>query len=123
MDHQPSDRHSFVYRNDPDVRGDVAGSDRPSVFGLGVGIGSSDQCVHRPRPGYAVGKVAMPETKPKRKKKIADHIETGEEIGEIVKKFTPDEVDVMIDRGTQIAKVANGIKSIFGGLFGKKKQL
>lgn len=63
----------------------------------------------------------MPDKKPK--KKIADHIETGEEIGEIVKKFTPDEVDVMIDRGTQIAKVANGIKSIFGGLFGKKKQL
>lgn len=62
-----------------------------------------------------------PVTPTKPKKKIADHIETGEEIGEIVKKFTPPEVDAMIDRGTQLAKLANGLKSIFGGMFKKKK--
>ena len=63
----------------------------------------------------------MPDKKPK--KKIADHIETGRKVGEVVKDFTPDEVDVMIDRGVETAQAVNGIKKWLGSLFGKKRQL
>lgn len=63
----------------------------------------------------------MPDKNPK--KKISDHIETGKRAADVIKDFTPAEVDVMIDRGTQVAELANAAKRLFGGLFGKKKQL
>ena len=56
----------------------------------------------------------------KKKITVGEMIEAGEQIGEGVKKITPREVDNVIDRGTQAAKLANQLRKVFGGLWGKK---
>ena len=62
-------------------------------------------------------------TDKKKKITVGEMIEAGEQIGEGVKKITPREVDNVIDRGTQAAKLANQLRKVFGGLWGGKKSI
>jgi hypothetical protein len=59
-------------------------------------------------------------TDKKKKITVSEMIDKGEKVGDAVKEFTPREVDNVIDRGTQAARLANQLKKVFGGLWGKK---
>lgn len=66
----------------------------------------------------------MPDTPPKKKGITVDEaIAKGDKVAEVVKEFTPPEVDVMIDRGRQAAQIGGGIFGMLKSMFGKKKQL
>lgn len=65
----------------------------------------------------------MPDTPtPKKKTTINEAVRKGEKVADAIKEFTPDEVDVLIDRGTQFARMVKPLKDLFGGLFKKKKR-
>ena len=66
----------------------------------------------------------MPDTPPKKKRTtVNEAIAKGDKVAEVVKEFTPPEVDVMIDRGRQAAQIGGGIFGMLKSMFGKKKQL
>ncbi len=54
--------------------------------------------------------------------KVDNAIEKGKEVAEAVKKFTPPEIDNLIDRGEQITELGWGITKMFKNLFKKKKK-
>lgn len=60
---------------------------------------------------------------PKRTKseKADDAIRKGKAVADVVKEFTPPEVDTMIDRGEQAVELGWGITKLIKGLFTKKK--
>ena len=60
--------------------------------------------------------------KPKHKTTIAEGVEKGKKVAEAVKEFTPKEVDVMIDRGEQLATVGVGIFGMLKSMFNRKKK-
>jgi hypothetical protein len=64
----------------------------------------------------------MTDTK-KKKPTITEMVNKAEKVGEAVKEFTPAEVDVLVDRGTQAAKLVKPFKDLFGGLFSRKSKL
>jgi hypothetical protein len=61
--------------------------------------------------------------KKKKKPTIDEMIDAGEQIGEGVKKVTPDKFDTAIDRGVQIAKAGNYVRKMFGGIFSRRSRL
>ena len=66
----------------------------------------------------------MPNTpKPKRSKieKVTDAVDKATIAAEAVKEFTPPEVDAMIDRGTQSARLGLGLFAMIREMFKKKK--
>lgn len=65
----------------------------------------------------------MPDKKPKTT--VAEAVRKGEHVADVVKEFTPAEVDVMIDRGKAVAEVGTGLFGMFKGLgsmFRRKKR-
>lgn len=64
-----------------------------------------------------------PVTTPKKKgTTVNEAIEKGEKVADVVKEFTPPEIDVMIDRGKQAAQIGGGIFGMLKSMFSKKKK-
>lgn len=63
----------------------------------------------------------MPKVKRTKTEKVAEAIDRAADVSETVKEFTPPEVDAMIDRGTQTAKLGFGIFQMLKGIFQKKQ--
>lgn len=61
-------------------------------------------------------------TKRTKTDKVEDAIRKGEAAADVVKEFTPPEVDVMIDRGKQAASLGVGIFGMLRSIFGRKKE-
>ena len=61
----------------------------------------------------------------KKKTTVREAVDKGGKVADVVKEFTPDSVDRVIDQGKQLAEVGTGLLGIFkgfGSMFSRKKK-
>lgn len=58
----------------------------------------------------------------KKKTTIREAVDKGGKVADVVKEFTPDSVDRVIDQGKQAAEIGTGIFGMLKSMFSKKKR-
>ena len=58
----------------------------------------------------------------KRKTTVREAVDKGGKVADVVKEFTPDSVDRVIDQGKQAAEIGTGIFGMLKSMFGRKKK-
>ena len=58
----------------------------------------------------------------KRKTTVREAVDKGGKVADVVKEFTPDSVDRVIDQGKQAAEIGTGIFGMLKSMFSRKKK-
>ena len=58
----------------------------------------------------------------KRKTTVREAVDKGGKVADVVKEFTPDSVDRVIDQGKQAAEIGTGIFGMLKSIFSRKKK-
>ena len=58
----------------------------------------------------------------KRKTTVREAVDKGGKVADVVKEFTPDGVDRVIDQGKQAAEIGTGILGMLKSIFSRKKK-
>ena len=58
----------------------------------------------------------------KKKTTVREAVDKGGKVADVVKEFTPDSVDRVIDQGKQAAEIGTGIFGMLKSIFSRKKK-